>query len=346
MSDATQRNLPAPIRYDPEHRVVAVTGACSVIGDGVIARLEQDRRYVRVVALDVRKPDRPLNKTVFHKLDLTEPNAGARTAELLERERVDTVLHAAFLARPTRAGAWAHELEVIGTSSVLAACAACRLHKVVLFALAQAYGAHPRNPNYLEERHERRGMEGSRFFADKLEAERMTERFAQENPATLVTILRCAPILGPNARNFVARYLSRPVAPVIMGYDPLVQLLHESDAIDAFMLCLDADFRGTFNIASDGVLPLSTLLALAGRVAMPMPHGLAAPLSRLLWMTQVSTTPPTFLDFLRYLCVVDTERARRVIGFEPRFDIRQTIAQFAGTEAAPAARAKLEERTR
>ena len=57
------------------------------------------------------------------KLDLTLPSADADMAAIVEREGVDTVLHAAFLSTPTHAHAWAHELEALGTMHVLNACA-------------------------------------------------------------------------------------------------------------------------------------------------------------------------------------------------------------------------------
>jgi UDP-glucose 4-epimerase len=110
----------------------------------------------------------------------------------------------------------------------------------------------------------------------------------------------------------------------------LVQVLHEEDAVDAFKLCIDADFSGVFNIAAEGVLPLKRVLAMAGRLSLPMPTTLAYPLIDLMWLTQTSISPATLLDFLRYLCVADTSQARRVIGFTPKRSIKQAIADFAG----------------
>jgi UDP-glucose 4-epimerase len=124
-----------------------------------------------------------------------------------------------------------------------------------------------------------------------------------------------------------------------MGYDPLVQFLHEEDAVDALKLAVDADFPGTFNIAGDGVLPLSTVLALAGKVALPIPHVVAAPLARALWMAQIFDVPPSFLDFLRYLCVADAARSHAALGFRPQHDIRQIVTEFAGTKLATASAA-------
>jgi UDP-glucose 4-epimerase len=63
---------------------------------------------------------------------------------------------------------------------------------------------------------------------------------------------------------------------------------------------------------------------------MPMPHFVARRLYRALWATQIASTPPTFLDFLRYLCVADGSRAERELGFRARYDIQRAIQDFLG----------------
>jgi UDP-glucose 4-epimerase len=319
--------------YDPEQRVVAVTGAYSFIGAELIKRLERDRRYYKVLAIDIRKPTFPMSKTQFHKIDLTMPTADADLAAIWKREGVDTVVHAAFLSTPTHANAWAHELESIGTMHVLNACAETAVRKLIVWSQTVVYGAHPLNPNFLSEEHELRGLGSrSRFVRDKAEVERQVRRFAAEHDEAIVTTLRTAATLGPRIRNFATRFFARPLAPTMMGYDPLMQLVHERDVIDAFALAVDNDFGGEFNIVGDGVLPYSTILAMMGKVPLPMPHFLARPLSRALWATQIFDSPPNFLDFLRFLCVADGAKARRVMGFAPVYDIKATIHDFLGVE--------------
>jgi UDP-glucose 4-epimerase len=321
--------------FDPEQRVVAVTGAYSFIGAELIRRLERDRRYYKVLAIDVRKPTFPMSKTQFHKIDLTIPTADADLAAVWKREGVDTVVHAAFLSAPTHANAWAHELESIGTMHVLNACTECQVRKLVVWSQTVVYGAHRLNPNFLSEEHELRGgISRSRFVKDKVEVEKQVRRFAHENPDVIVTTLRTGATLGPTIRNFATRFFSRPAAPTLMGYDPLMQFVHERDVVDAFSRAVDNDHPGEFNIVGDGVLPYSTILAMMGKVPMPIPHFLAYPLSKALWATQIFDSPPNFLDFLRFLCVADGAKAKRVMGFEPRFDIRTTIHDFLGVSLA------------
>jgi UDP-glucose 4-epimerase len=327
--------------FDPEQRVVAVTGAYSYIGAELIKRLERDRRYYKVLAIDVRKPSFPLHKTQFHKVDLTLPTADADLAAIWKREGVDTVVHAAFLSSPTHAASWAHELESIGTMHVLNAVAECNVRKLIAWSQTVVYGAHPLNPNFLTEEHELRGATSkSRFVKDKVEVERQIQRFRRENPDTIVTTLRTAATLGPTIRNFATRFFSRPMAPTLMGFDPLMQLVHERDVTDAFVHVVDADHPGEFNVVGEGVLPYSTILAMMGKVPIPMPHFLAYPLSKALWATQVFDSPPNFLDFLRYLCVADGGKAQRAFGFQPKYDIKATINDFLGVAAGPQAQAE------
>jgi UDP-glucose 4-epimerase len=313
-------------------RVVAITGVRGFIGSEMVKRLEEDRRYDRIIALDIKKPDLPLDKTRFYKVDLTLPTADADLASLLQKEKVDTLLHAAFLASPTHQVAWAHELEDIGTMHVLNACAEARIGKLVVSSTTLVYGPSPQNPNFLGEDSELRGNPQSPYIQDKVSAEMQVRRFRKENPETRVSVLRCAPILGPTVQNFVTRFFSRPVALTLMGYDPLLQFVHETDVIDAFKLVLDDDFPGVFNIVGDGVLPYSTVLALMGKLPLPMPTFLAKSLARALWATQLVTEPPAFLNWLRFLCVADGTKARAVMGFLARYDIKSTILDFLGVD--------------
>jgi UDP-glucose 4-epimerase len=329
--------------FDSEQRVVAVTGAYSYIGAELIKRLERDRRYYKLIACDVRKPTFPMHKTQFHKVDLTLPTADADLAAIWKREGVDTVVHAAFLSSPTHAASWAHELESIGTMHVLNAVAECNVRKLVVWSQTVVYGAHPLNPNFLTEDHEMRGFASkSRFVKDKVEVERQVARFRRENPDTIVSTLRTAATLGPTIRNFATRFFSRPVAPTLMGFDPLMQFVHERDVTDAFVAAVDNDAPGEFNIVGEGVLPYSTILAMMGKLPIPMPHFLAYPLSQALWATQIFDSPPNFLDFLRFLCVADGTRAKKTLGFEARYDIKAIINDFLGVDQPGEPRARAE----
>jgi UDP-glucose 4-epimerase len=313
-------------------RVVAVTGAAGFLGSNLIGSLEEDERVARVVALDVSPASTAGRKTRLYDVDLTHPTAESRIAEIFSAERVDTIAHLAFLASPTHASAWAHELESVGTMHVTVAARHAQVRKLVLWSQTWLYGAHPSNPNFLTEKHPLRAPMNEPYFADKIETEEQARKLLLRSPAAIVTILRTAPILGPTVHNAVTRYLARKLVPTAMGYDPLVQFLHEVDAVAALHLAVLRDVRGTFNIVGDGVLPLSTAIKLAGRVAVPIPHPVTDTVSALGWVAQLIDSPPAFLKYLRFVCVADGHRAREAMGFRPAYTSREALLDFVSAQ--------------
>jgi UDP-glucose 4-epimerase len=215
---------------------------------------------------------------------------------------------------------------------VLVAARHAQVRKFVMWSQTVLYGAHPSNPNFLSERHPLRASQREPFFVDKIEAESGANRYAQRAQGSVVTILRTAPIVGPTVHNYVTRYLARKVVPTMMGFDPLLQFLHEVDAIAAFKLAIDRDVPGTFNVVGEGVLPLTTVIKLAGRVALPIPHPLAETLCALGWLAQVAEAPPSFLKYLRFLCVADGQKAWERMGFRPAYTTREALLDFTSAQ--------------
>jgi UDP-glucose 4-epimerase len=215
---------------------------------------------------------------------------------------------------------------------VMVAARQAQVRKLVLWSQTWLYGAHPSNPNFLTEKHPLRAPRSEPFFADKIEAEEQVRRFAQRSPGAVATILRMAPILGPTVRNAFSRYLARKVVPTMMGFDPLVQFLHEVDAIAAIHLALLRDVPGTFNIVGDGVLPLSTVIKLAGRIALPVPHPVAKTITAVGWVAQLVEAPPSFLKYLRFLCVADGQLARETLGYAPAYTSREALLDFVSAQ--------------
>ena len=328
MPSPSKKLAQAPKRQE----IVAVTGAASFLGANLIGLLEEDDRVGRIVAVDIKAPLTAGKKTRTYEVDFTQPTTEARLAEILVAERATTVVHLAFLASPSHASAWAHELESVGTRHVLVAARHAQVRKLVMWSQTFLYGADPSNPNFLTERHPLRAGRNEQFFRDKIEAEEEAEKFGQRAQGSMVTILRTAPILGPTVQNYVTRYLSQKLVPTMMGFDPLLQFVHEIDAIAAFKLAVDRDLPGTFNIVGDGVLPLSTVIKLAGRIAVPIPHPIAESLCAMGWLAQLAEAPPTFLKYLRFLCVADGAKAKDKMGFRPAYTTREALVDFASAQ--------------
>jgi UDP-glucose 4-epimerase len=312
-------------------RSIALTGAFGFLGRGLLARLEADPGVDRILALDLKPPAGTLRKTRFVQVDLTRPRSDTQIAEALIEAEVDTLVHLALLYNPLHNSAYAHEVEAIGTLQLLGAASTARVSAVVLASSTALYGAHPDNPNYLTEERPLRPPGQSRFLADKLEVEKQFASFAQQHPQCRVGVLRFAALLGPSVKNPVTRLLARRIVPTLLGYDPLMQFLHEDDALNALALATATRPSGPLNIAPPGVLPLSSILLLLGRTPLPLPSPAADAAMRALWTGMGVGTPPSWLDYLRYLWVADGSRAGEAIGLHYRYTTRETVLAFGRT---------------
>ena len=83
-------------------------------------------------------------------------------------------------------------------------------------------------------------------------------------------MLRCANVLGPDVETGFTRMFALPVVPMVLGFDPRLQFVHEDDVVHALEHAAVNDSPGTFNVAADGVLALSEAIELLGKRAVPV----------------------------------------------------------------------------
>jgi UDP-glucose 4-epimerase len=311
--------------------VVAVAGIHTSVARRLLRRLEEDDRYLRLVLLDVRAPSLPLRKASFHKIDFTEPLADAQIADVLRCEGVETLVHLALREVPDPRPEEAHELETAGTLYLLNAAADCitrasPLSKLVTVTTTMVYGADARNPNFLRETHPLQGGSEPGFVRDKVSVEEQCAGFRRERGLP-VCVLRPCWTLGPRRRSIAGRLLASRVCFSVMGFDPLIQLLHQDDLDDAVKRVVDGTYDGAFNIVGNGVLPVSSLFKLAGRPLIPLPAPLAYPLTTLLWRSY-GIGAGVSLDFLRHLWVADGEHAAERLQLKPRYATREVVQSF------------------
>ena len=307
---------------------VAVTGTASFLGGRVLRRLVERRGPDAVVAVDIASPPATLHGVRHRMVDLTLPGADRRLVEVFQEEGVDTVVHAAFFTSPRRDAAYAHELESIGTLHLAAASAASGVGHLLVRSFTAVYGARGQNPNFLREDHRPDPASPLAWVRDKLEAEEHAFSFSRRYPSLGVTVLRFAPLLGPGVHAFYTRILSKRVVPVVLGYDPLLQLLHPDDALAAIEAALAKGPSGVVNVVPKSALTLLTALHLADKLTVAVPHVAAYPLAELWWASGVGEAPAGFIDYARFLFVAEGEKARRELGFEARHGSREALTAF------------------
>jgi UDP-glucose 4-epimerase len=120
------------------------------------------------------------------------------------------------------------------------------------------------------------------------------------------------------------------VVSVLLGYDPLLQLLHPDDALAATEAALRRRAGGAFNIVPRAAISLLTALHLADKVTLPVPHPIAQAAAGLLWASGLSDAPGGFIDYVRFPFLADGEKARRELGFQARHDSRDALLAYLG----------------
>jgi UDP-glucose 4-epimerase len=110
-----------------------------------------------------------------------------------------------------------------------------------------------------------------------------------------------------------------------MGFDPMVQVIHERDVVRAIALALEPGVRGIFNLKGPGEVPISRVFKLLGRRPRSVPSMLAAPVLERMWRYRFTSFPMPELDHIRYVCMVDDTRAREILGFAPRYSLDETV---------------------
>jgi UDP-glucose 4-epimerase len=172
----------------------------------------------------------------------------------------------------------------------------------------------------------------SRFQRDVGEIENLFETYRRRHTQVTCTMLRYQPTLGPTQDTQVSRYLSMPVVPTYLGFDPRLQFIHERDALDSFVAAVKNPVRGAVNVAAPGTIGLTKMIRRAGKLSLPLAAPLfptAATAGRRLGLVDFS---PDFRRLLRYGRAVDTTRLVDEVGYEPRYDAVEAVEDYVRTQ--------------
>ena len=317
---------------DSPGRSVAITGASGYVAGHLIRRLESDDAVKSILALDTRSATGPQSTKVRFRLhDVTSP-----MASLLTDAGVDTVVHLAFVLRPSHDEDAVWRVNVDGAANVAESCAQAGVSHLIYLSSATVYGAHPDSPEMLTESAPVRPTRGFQYGEHKAQAEARIAEVRRRSPALATTVLRSCPVLGPGAGNFIANALSRRILVGISGYDPPMQFLHEDDLVEAMARVIARPAPGVYNLAGRGTVTWSEMAATSGRHLLPLPAVLAYAATGLSWFLRLQgDSSPAGLDLIRYRWTVSTEKAERELGVSFSYSSRQTWEAFARRPAAP-----------
>ncbi len=285
-------------------RRVLVTGADTFWGGRMVQALESDPSMDVILGMGTRAPSMPFERAEFVRADQTYSILN----RIVRATQVDTILHTFMITNsvtvPRRA---LHEINVIGTMNLLAAAGAAgsSVRHIVIKSSTLVYGSSASDPYTFAEDMPRTTPVRNVVERALVEAEGLVRDFSEDNPATRITVLRFANVLGTHLATPISRNLSRPLCPAIFGFDPLVQFVEEDDVVRALVHVTRAGIPGLYNVAGDGRLPWSEVASICGTRLVPI-----SPFSplRIRPLARLFDLPEELEDLLRYGRGVDTRR--------------------------------------
>jgi nucleoside-diphosphate-sugar epimerase len=311
---------------DPSAAVDLVTGSSGLLGRCLVPLLRAAGRRVRLFDVQAPPPE------------LLESEVEAITADMRDARRladaargVEVVYHLAAGQRmkPQFAGMSETEIRdmnVGGVANVLVAAAAQGVRKVVHMSSSGVYGIPTTNP--VREDHPQRPL--GAYGHSKIEAERLCLEYAAGGGD--VTVLRPMSLFGPNMSGvflILFDWVHRGKNVYFLGGGKnRVQMVSAWDVADACIraAATPATRGAVLNLGAEVTTTVreqvEALIAHArsrSRV-VPLPAALLRVAARALGMVGLSPIVPEHYLLADTTFILDTQRARDVLGWTPRYD--------------------------
>ncbi len=327
---------------------VAVTGPTGTFGSGLIPLLQADPRIGAIAGI-ARRPFDPAARG-WTKMRYREGDVRDRRALEAAFAGADVVVHLAFNLTGRGDRDAIRAINVEGTMNAFAAAVAAGAGRFVYASSVAAYGFDSDNPIGLTEDWPTRPARHLFYAREKAEIERRLEDASAAHPQVELYLLRPPIVLGPHtvgaktflpapletaARRLAGLALRLPVA-LPVALPPLaLQFIHEEDVGEALRLCVvGAGPPGAYNIAGDGVLTVVDVAREAGLRPLAVPQAPVQAAARVL--AALPLAPPTlgWAEALASPVIVDTAKARRELGWSPRWTARAALRETLAAQRA------------
>ncbi|MEM7589282.1 MAG: NAD-dependent epimerase/dehydratase family protein [Myxococcota bacterium] len=234
----------------------------------------------------------------------------------LKKERFDSIIHAGFLwpsIHTNTQNAALFNIQLLHRLLRLACDVGVR--QFILISAAYLYGPSEHTCGWLtEESALHCAAHPNSRLSSMACMDTTVQAFLWQHKQIATTILRPVYTLGPQLNNAESQYLRLHRVPTVLGYDPMIQVVHQNDVVRAVKTVLRKRTRGVFHIVGDNQAPLMRLIQASGGSPLPMPA----------WMVE-RTGWPSSTDGLRFACLVSGQKAQEQLGYRPRMDMIQTL---------------------
>jgi UDP-glucose 4-epimerase len=302
---------------------VLITGISSNLGR-LVARLALAHDH-EVIGLDRRPwPDAP-RAIEMKAADLTKRAA----EEVFRARRPDAVVHLATVTHARIDADERYRINLGGTRAVFDLADRYGVSSCIFVGRHTFYGAAADAPLYHTETDAPLAVATFPELADLVAADLFAAAALWRVPHVRTIVLRICYTIGPSKKGTLAAFLSPRRVPMVLGYDPLFQVMHEDDAAQAILWAatasVDEGLKGVFNVAGPQPLPLSTVIQLSGRTPLRLPEPLFPWAFGRFGLPRLAAQS---LEHIKHPVVIDDTAFRSATGFSHQWDGDETLAAF------------------
>jgi UDP-glucose 4-epimerase len=311
---------------------VVVIGATGNAGTSLVNLLSGDERVDSIVGVARRTPSADPGDVKWHRADISVDDLRPVL------EKADTVVHLAWAIQPSRDVAQTDRINVEGSRRVFEAAAHAGVKRVVYASSVGAYS--PSDKNVLrDETWPTGGIKSSFYSRQKAEVEGFLDQFEKQHSEVAVVRLRPALMFKREAASEIRRLFFGPLIPSLLfnrkllplipfHSDLMTQVVHSADVAEAFRLCVFADARGAYNLATEPIVTAELVEKTLGARSVKVNPALLRRLADATWKLRMQPTPPGWVDMGTGAPLMDTGRATSELGWTPRHDAQATLLEL------------------
>lgn len=320
---------------------VAVTGPTGEIGRPLVAELERRDEVGEVLGMARRS---------FDPTEEGWEKVGYRRGDILDRgalaalfDGADVAVHLAFAIFGSREET--REVNLQGTRNVFEVAIRAGVRRLVYASSVAAYGFHPENPQPLTEDVPARGSEGFYYSAQKAELEDLLDDLLSGSGVEAYVFRPCI-VAGPRATMLIEQTVDAvrvgdPVPVLRKGIEKLplvrpilpdpgvpIQLVHHDDVARAMTAAICGDGPpGAYNLAGEGEIRIRDIARALGWRSIPVPAAAVSVGTAAARRLSFAFTKSDWATALDTPVLMDTAKARRELGWKPRYDAEKTLAE-------------------
>jgi nucleoside-diphosphate-sugar epimerase len=290
---------------------IVVTGSASAFANELLPILTSDERIEQVIGID--RSESALRHERFTQvlLDLRSPQIARVLAGADALVHLDSSVRNDADAPLTESG--------VHPGQNVFRCAAQQQVPIAVYLSSAAVYELPARQRPIDEQQPRAAPRGFGWAEDHVALESWLDTFESEHPSMRIVRLRPHLIVGTHGTPAVRRLLRSPFTVRLARTASVLQCVHALDVARAVQHALHRDVAtGAFNLACADTATLREMQRLSGGGWISIPFAIAYRLARRATRA-TGGGEPVWMELLRHEVVLNTNRARRRLGWKPLY---------------------------